>query len=151
MSGHDHDDHNHHHHHDHDHSELSETELRVRALESILTEKGYVDPTSLDLLIELYEKKIGPRNGIRVVAKAWADLAYRERLLKDATTAMAELDYSGRQANMKTFHVTKDEYDQGRMLAQEARAMRAGWTPHQRAIIAALKDGGAWPPGPFGY
>ena len=73
MSGHDHD---HHHHHDHGHSELSETELRVRALESVLTEKGYVDPTSLDLLIELYEKKIGPRNGIRVVAKAWADPAY---------------------------------------------------------------------------
>ena len=64
MSDHDHD------HHHHDHSELSETELRVRALESILTEKGYVDPASLDLLIDLYEKKIGPRNGIRVVAKA---------------------------------------------------------------------------------
>src|SRR5215475_13892625 len=97
MSGHDHDHDHHHHHHDHDHSELSETELRVRALESILTEKGYVDPTSLDLLIELYEKKIGPRNGVRVVAKAWADPAYRERLLKNATLAMAELDYSGRQ------------------------------------------------------
>src|SRR5690242_10893470 len=93
MSGHDHD----HHHHDHDHSELSETELRVRALESILTEKGYVDPTSLDLLIELYEKKIGPRNGVRVVAKAWADPDYRARLLRNATSAMAELDYSGRQ------------------------------------------------------
>jgi len=93
MSDHDHD----HHHHDHDHSELSETELRVRALESILTEKGYVDPTSLDLLIDLYEKKIGPRNGIRVVAKAWSDPAYRERLMKDATAAIAELDYSGRQ------------------------------------------------------
>ena len=66
-------------HHDHDHSELSETELRVRALESILTEKGYVDPASLDLLIDLYEKKIGPRNGIRVVAKAWSDPAYRAR------------------------------------------------------------------------
>src|SRR5262245_18847131 len=94
MSGHDHDDP---HHHDHDHSDLSETELRVRALESILTEKGYVDPTSLDLLIELYEKKIGPRNGIRVVAKAWADPEYRARLLKNATAAMTELDYSGRQ------------------------------------------------------
>ena len=71
--------------------------MRVRALESILTEKGYVDPTSLDLLIELYEKKIGPRNGIRVVAKAWADPDYRARLLENATAAMAELDYSGRQ------------------------------------------------------
>ena len=83
--------------HDHDHSELSETELRVRALESILTEKGYVDPASLDLLIDLYEKKIGPRNGIRVVAKAWSDPAYHARLMKDATAAIAELDYSGRQ------------------------------------------------------
>ena len=79
MSGHHHD-----HDHHHDHSELSETELRVRALESVLTEKGYVNPTSLDLLIELYEKKIGPRNGIRVVAKAWSDPDYRARLLKDA-------------------------------------------------------------------
>ena len=58
MTGHDHD----HHHHDHDHSELSETELRVRALETILTEKGYVDPAALDLLIETYETKVGPRN-----------------------------------------------------------------------------------------
>ena len=69
MSDHDHD----HHHHDHDHSELSETELRVRALETILTEKGYVDPASLDAIIELYETKIGPHNGVRVVAKAWTD------------------------------------------------------------------------------
>jgi nitrile hydratase subunit alpha len=96
MSGHDHD-HDHHHHGDHDHSELSETELRVRALETILTEKGYVEPASLDLLIDLYEKKIGPRNGVRVVAKAWADPAYRARLMTDATKAIAELDYSGRQ------------------------------------------------------
>ena len=62
-------DHDHHHHHDHDHSELSETELRVRALESILTEKGYVEPAALDALIDLYEKKIGPRNGVRVLRK----------------------------------------------------------------------------------
>ena len=75
MSGHDHD-----HHHDHDHSELSETELRVRALETLLTEKGYVDPAALDVLIETYEKKVGPRNGARVVAKAWADPEYRKRL-----------------------------------------------------------------------
>jgi hypothetical protein len=69
MSEHDHD---HENHHDHDHSELSETQLRVRALETVLTEKGYVDPAALDLLIETYEKKVGPRNGARVVAKAWA-------------------------------------------------------------------------------
>ena len=80
MTGHDHD-HHHHHHHDHDHSELSETELRVRALETILTEKGYVDPAALDLLIETYEIKVGPRNGARVVARAWVDPAFRARLL----------------------------------------------------------------------
>ena len=91
MSGHDH------HHHDHDHSELSETELRVRALETLLTEKGYVDPKALDLLIETYETKVGPRNGARVVARAWADPAYRTRLLEDATAAIAELDFKGRQ------------------------------------------------------
>src|SRR5437868_7701178 len=87
----------HDHHHDHDHSDLSETELRVRALESILTEKGYVDPAALDLLIETYETKVGPRNGARVVARAWVDPAYRARLLKDATPAIAELGYAGRQ------------------------------------------------------
>jgi len=90
-------DHEHHHHYDHDHSELSETELRVRALETILTEKGYVDPAALDELIETYETKVGPRNGARVVAKAWSDPAYRERLLHDATAAIAELGYTGRQ------------------------------------------------------
>src|ERR1035437_8182287 len=89
MSGHDY--------HDHDHSELTETQLRVRALETVLTEKGYVDPAALDLLIETYEKKVGPRNGARVVAKAWADPAYRARLFKDATPAIAELGYAGRQ------------------------------------------------------
>jgi len=85
------------HDHHHDHSELSETQLRVRALETLLTEKGYVDPAALDLLIETYEKKVGPRNGARVVAKAWADPAYRARLIKDATPAIAELGYAGRQ------------------------------------------------------
>jgi nitrile hydratase len=94
MTGHDHD---HHHHHDHDHSELSETELRVRALESILTEKGYVEPAALDLLIETYETKVGPRNGARVIARVWADPAYRARLMADATPAIAELGHAGRQ------------------------------------------------------
>src|SRR5712672_3834334 len=93
MTGHDHD----HHHHEPEHSELSEPELRVRALETILTEKGYVDPAALDLLIETYETKVGPRNGARVVARAWTDPAYRARLLKDATPAIAELGYAGRQ------------------------------------------------------
>ncbi len=87
----------HDHHHHHDHSELSETELRVRALETILTEKGYVDPKALDILIETYETKIGPRNGARVVAKAWADSQYRQWLTTDATAAINSLGYEGRQ------------------------------------------------------
>jgi len=85
------------HDHDHDHSELSETELRVRALETVLTEKGYVDPAALDLLIETYETRVGPRNGARVVARAWTDPAYKARLLRDATAAIAEFGFSGRQ------------------------------------------------------
>jgi nitrile hydratase len=72
-------------------------DLRVRALESLLVEKGYVDPKALDALIETYETKVGPRNGARVVAKAWADPKYREWLLEDATAAIASLGYSGRQ------------------------------------------------------
>ena len=86
------------HHHDHDHgSELSEAALRVRALETILTQKGYIDPAALDAIIETYETKIGPRNGARVVAKAWIDPAYKARLMSNATSAIAELGYSGRQ------------------------------------------------------
>jgi len=88
----------HNHNHDHDHgSELSEAALRVRALETILTQKGYIDPAALDAIIETYETKIGPRNGARVVAKAWTDPAYKARLMSDATSAIAELGYSGRQ------------------------------------------------------
>jgi nitrile hydratase len=84
--------------HDHDHgSELSETQRRVRALETILVEKGYVDPAALDALIETYETKVGPHNGARVVAKAWADPGYREWLLADGTAAIASLGYTGRQ------------------------------------------------------
>jgi nitrile hydratase subunit alpha len=86
------------HDHRHDHgSHLSETELRVRALETILVEKGYVDPKALDVLIETYETTVGPHNGARVVAKAWSDPAFKARLLKDATGAIAELGFTGRQ------------------------------------------------------
>jgi nitrile hydratase len=84
--------------HDHDHgSELSETQVRVRALESVLVEGGYVDPAALDALIETYETRVGPHNGARVVARAWADPAYRARLFDDATAAIGELGYAGRQ------------------------------------------------------
>lgn len=89
-----------HHDHDHDHSHSllpSDPELRVRALESILINKGLVDPETLNTLIDTYENKIGPKNGSRVVAKSWVDADFRNRLLENATKAIAELDYSGRQ------------------------------------------------------
>jgi nitrile hydratase len=87
-------------HDDHDHGEgspLPEIALRVKALESILVEKGYVDPSAIDAIVETYETKIGPRNGAKVVAKAWSDPAYLARLRKDATSAIAELSFTGRQ------------------------------------------------------
>ncbi|MEP6885550.1 MAG: nitrile hydratase subunit alpha [Gammaproteobacteria bacterium] len=104
MDAPDHDDehaHRHRHGHAHDpaseHSELSALELRVRALETILTQKGYVDPAALDVLIDTYQTKIGPRNGAQVVARAWRDGEFRRRLLEDATTAIASLGFMGRQ------------------------------------------------------
>src|SRR5438034_10190700 len=87
--------------HDHVHphgSELSETDLRLRALETILTEKGYVDPAALDRLVETYETKVGPRNGARVVARAWSNPEFREWLRKDATGAIASMGFAGRQS-----------------------------------------------------
>jgi nitrile hydratase len=95
---HDHD-HDHDHHHDHDHghgSELSEMQLRVRALETVLTEKGYIDPKALDVIIEAYETKIGPHNGAKVIAKAWTDPAFKKRLLEDATAAVRALGHESR-------------------------------------------------------
>jgi nitrile hydratase len=86
--------------HDHDHAHQavpSDPTLRVKALESLLVEKGLVDRAALDALVDTYENKIGPRNGARVVAKAWTDPAYKQRLLTDATSAIAELGYSGNQ------------------------------------------------------
>jgi len=88
MTGHDHD--------DHDHSELSETELRVRALETVLTEKGYVDSAALDAIVQAYETRIGPHNGARVVAKAWVDPKFKRALLEDATKAVGTLGHVGR-------------------------------------------------------
>ena len=104
---HDHD-HEHHHHHDDDdddvqeHREhgapLSAVELRVRALESLLVDKGLVDPAALDQLIDTYETKVGPRNGARIVARAWVDPAFKRRLLEDGTAAVAEHGFVGRQS-----------------------------------------------------
>lgn len=75
----------------------NDMELRVKALETILTEKGYIDPAALEVLIETYEHKIGPKNGARVVARAWTNPAYLERLRDNATDAISELGYTGRQ------------------------------------------------------
>ena len=95
---HDHDrDHDHDHGHPDDHSHLGPMDLRVRALETVLTQKGYVDPAALDLLIDTYQTRIGPRNGARVVARAWVDADYRAWLLRDGTAAIAALGYTGRQ------------------------------------------------------
>jgi nitrile hydratase len=90
--GHDHDQR-----HDHAASELGAMDVRVRALTTVLAEKGYIDPAALDALIDTYQTRIGPRNGARVVARAWTDAAFRRWLLDDATAAIASLGYSGRQ------------------------------------------------------
>ncbi len=91
MSDHDHD------HHHANNRPLTDPELRVKALEQVLVEKGLVDPAAVDALIETYETKVGPHNGARVVAKAWADREYKQRLLENGTAAIAELGYSGIQ------------------------------------------------------
>src|SRR5436305_15348324 len=91
-------DHDSDHPHDHDGgSELSAVELRVRALATVLAQKGYIDPAALDVLIDTYQTRIGPRNGARVVARAWVDPAYRQWLREDASAALASLGYAGRQ------------------------------------------------------
>jgi nitrile hydratase len=88
-----------HHDHDHDHGQEppSDLALRVKALESLLVEKGLVDPAALDAIVDHFEHKVGPRNGAKVVARSWTDAAYRERLRRDATAAIAELGFTGAQ------------------------------------------------------
>ena len=96
----DHHDHPHHHNdhdHDHDHSHLSEMDVRVRALQSLLVEKGYLDPAALDVIIETYEHQVGPHNGARVVARAWSEPEFHDWLMRDATAAIASMGYTGRQ------------------------------------------------------
>jgi nitrile hydratase len=98
MAGHDHDGDP-----EHDHQAVpSDPALRVKALESLLVEKGLVDPAALDVLVDLYENKVGPRNGARVVARAWLDAEFKRRLLADGTAAIAELGYSGQQGEKLT-------------------------------------------------
>jgi nitrile hydratase len=94
------DSHDHHDEHGHEHpSELTEMQLRVRALETILLDKGLIEPAALDELIETYETRIGPRNGARVVAKAWVDTDFRKQLFADGTAAIGSLGYGGRSGN----------------------------------------------------
>jgi nitrile hydratase len=103
----------HHHGHDHDHTEPpDDPALRVRALESLLVEKGLVDPAALDELIDTYEHRVGPRNGARVVAKAWCDQDYYDWLMDDATAAIASLGFSGRQGeHMKVVENTAEVHN----------------------------------------
>ena len=105
------DDHNHQ--HDHAHSHLpSDPELRVKAVETLLLNKGLIDSKTLDELIDTYENRIGPKNGAKVIAKAWVDLEYKKRLLNDATSAIRELSYQGRQGeNMVVVENTPETHN----------------------------------------
>ena len=105
-------DHNRHDHAHDDGSELPEIALRVKALESILVEKGYIDPAAIDVIVETYETKVGPRNGARVVARAWNDPAYLARLRSDATAGIAELGFTGRQGeHMRIVENTRERHN----------------------------------------
>ncbi|AXV15540.1 nitrile hydratase subunit alpha [Neorhizobium sp. SOG26] len=108
MSGDHHHSHDHDHHHDHEHghshghdhhhdNRYSDMQARVKALETVLVQKGLIDPAAIDAIVETYETKIGPRNGARVVAKAWTDEKFAQWLKEDATAAIASLGYTGRQ------------------------------------------------------
>jgi nitrile hydratase len=103
----------HHHPHDHAHSHLpSDPELRVKAVETLLLNKGLIDSKTLDELIDTYENRIGPKNGAKVVAKAWIDPEYKKRLLNDATSAIRELSYQGRQGeNMVVVENTPETHN----------------------------------------
>jgi len=119
MHDHDDDHHHHGHHHDHDHghdhdhdNRYTDMQARVRALETVLTQKGLIDPAAIDAIVETYETKIGPRNGARVVAKAWSDPAFADWLKRDATAAIASLGYTGRQGeHMRAVFNTPDTHN----------------------------------------
>lgn len=105
-------DHEHSHGHDDEHSELDEMDVRVRALETLLTEKGYVDPAALDELIDMYQTRVGPRNGAQVVARAWVDPDFMEWLRRDATAAIASVGFQGRQGeHMVAVEQTDDTHN----------------------------------------
>jgi nitrile hydratase len=104
-----HDDHDHDHHHDNHYSDM---QARVKALETVLTEKGLIDPAAIDAIVDTYETKIGPRNGARVVARAWSDPEFAEWLKRDATEAISSLGYAGRQGeHMRAVFNTADTHN----------------------------------------
>lgn len=103
-----HDDDHHHDHHHHD-NRYTDMQARVRALETVLTEKGLIDPAAIDAIVETYETKIGPRNGAHVVARAWSDPAFADWLRRDATAAIASLGYTGRQGEHMRAVFNSDE------------------------------------------
>lgn len=106
---HGHDNHDHNHHHD---NHFTDMEARVKALETVLTEKGLIDPAAIDAIVETYETKIGPRNGARVVARAWTDAEFADWLKRDATAAIASLGYTGRQGeHMRAVFNTADTHN----------------------------------------
>ncbi|OWV98155.1 nitrile hydratase subunit alpha [Rhizobium sp. R693] len=106
-----HDDHQHDHDHDHD-NHYTDMQARVRALETVLTEKGLIDPAAIDAIVETYETKVGPRNGARVVARAWSDPTFADWLRRDATAAIASLGYTGRQGeHMRAVFNTEDTHN----------------------------------------
>lgn len=113
MNSKEHEHYHHDHEHDHAHSHLpSDPELRVKAIETLLLSKGLIDPNTLDELIDTYENNIGPQNGAKVVAKAWVDEGYKKRLLEDATSAIRELSYQGRQGeNMVVVENTPETHN----------------------------------------
>jgi len=112
-------DHHHHHHgHDHDHghdhpeNHYSDMQARVKTLESLLSEKGLIDPAAIDAIVETYETRVGPRNGAKVVAKAWSDPAFADWLKRDATAAIASLGFTGRQGeHMRAVFNTPDTHN----------------------------------------
>jgi nitrile hydratase len=111
---HEHDDHHDHdHHHDHHHdNHYSDMQARVKALETVLTEKGLIDPAAIDAIVDTYQTKVGPRNGARVVAKAWSDPDFAEWLKRDATAAIASLGYTGRQGeHMRAVFNTEETHN----------------------------------------
>lgn len=98
--------------HDHKHAMPSDPALRIKALETALVEKGLVDPAALDTLVDYYSNEVGPRNGARVVARAWVDPEYRRWLFRDTTAAIADLGYSGRQGeDMLALANTPEEHN----------------------------------------